>query len=192
MWQVFSTVGYGDYVGISSTEQIFSMALELIGLTFFSLLMGLISGFFADLNEGFEEIFQRKMEYLVVWVNKVEKSKMDSFIKPKLYQEMIRYVEEAKLRVEPAFKIIKKIETEQECLNACDQADFNCLSIVYERNDEECRLYRDNRRTGIVSFKKSTTEIKAIYKEWECVGKRKYDNDLLFPRVRAVRSTTFQ
>lgn len=95
IWEVFSTVGYGDYFGTTEEEYVFSMILELIGLTFFSLLMGLISGFILDLNEGFEEMFQRKMEYLIVWVNKIEKSKKDNFINRKLYLEMIRYVEDA-------------------------------------------------------------------------------------------------
>jgi hypothetical protein len=46
IWEVFSTVGYGDYVGKTKEELMFSMGLEMIGLSFFSLLMGLISGFF--------------------------------------------------------------------------------------------------------------------------------------------------
>jgi hypothetical protein len=50
IWEVFSTVGYGDYVGNTRTEFIFSLALELIGLTFFSLLMGLTGEFVSDIN----------------------------------------------------------------------------------------------------------------------------------------------
>ena len=53
IWEVFSTVGYGDYVGGTREEFVFSIALELIGLTFFSLLMGLTGEFVSDLNQGF-------------------------------------------------------------------------------------------------------------------------------------------
>jgi hypothetical protein len=46
IWEVITTVGYGDFVGTTETEMIFSVILEFAGLAFFSILMGLITGFF--------------------------------------------------------------------------------------------------------------------------------------------------
>ena len=43
-----TTVGYGDITGTTSAEFIFSMFVEFIGLTFFSLLTGTISVMFSS------------------------------------------------------------------------------------------------------------------------------------------------
>ena len=43
-----TTVGYGDITGSTSFEYIFSMFVEFIGLTFFSLLTGTISVMFSS------------------------------------------------------------------------------------------------------------------------------------------------
>jgi hypothetical protein len=39
IFEVITTVGYGDYSGSTTQELIFSMFLEFAGLTFFSLFM---------------------------------------------------------------------------------------------------------------------------------------------------------
>ena len=46
VWEVITTVGYGDYTGNTENEYIFSIVLEFVGMTFFSILMALITGFF--------------------------------------------------------------------------------------------------------------------------------------------------
>ena len=43
-----TTVGYGDITGSTSAEYVFSMFVEFIGLTFFSLLTGTISVMFSS------------------------------------------------------------------------------------------------------------------------------------------------
>ena len=57
IWEIFSTVGYGDFVGSNSTEWFASMVFELLGLLFFSLLMGLIETFMASLKMNFDAQF---------------------------------------------------------------------------------------------------------------------------------------
>jgi len=61
------------------------MIFELLGLLFFSLLMGLIETFMAQLNMNFDAQFQKKLDYLIIWSNKIEKSKKDCYIFPILY-----------------------------------------------------------------------------------------------------------
>lgn len=41
--ETITTVGYGDYFGRVRREYIFSMCLEFIGLTFYSIMMGRIN-----------------------------------------------------------------------------------------------------------------------------------------------------
>ena len=43
IFEVMTTVGYGDYYGTTQSEYIFSITLEFMGLTFFSFLMGSIT-----------------------------------------------------------------------------------------------------------------------------------------------------
>ena len=57
IWEIFSTVGYGDFVGGTKTELQFSMIFELLGLLFFSLLMGLIETFMAQMKLNFDAQF---------------------------------------------------------------------------------------------------------------------------------------
>jgi len=71
--EVITTVGYGDYVGATTEEYIFSLGLEFLGLTFFSFLMGSISGLF-DHKDSFEDLLNEKLDGLDMWVKKIEKS----------------------------------------------------------------------------------------------------------------------
>ena len=71
------------------------MFFELLGLLFFSLLMGLVEGYYTQRSCDFEAQFQKKLDYLIIWSNKIEKSKKNSYIFPTLYQNMTRFVEDA-------------------------------------------------------------------------------------------------
>ena len=85
IWEIFSTVGYGDFYGSTPTEYITTMFFELLGLLFFSLLMGLVEGYYTQRSCDFEAQFQKKLDYLIIWSNKIEKSKKNSYIFPTLY-----------------------------------------------------------------------------------------------------------
>ena len=71
------------------------MVFMVLGLLFTSLLMGLIEGFMAQMNMDFDAQYQKRLDYLIIWINKIEKSKKDGYIFPVLYQNMTRFVEEA-------------------------------------------------------------------------------------------------
>ena len=73
IFEVITTVGYGDYSGKTSYEYIFSIALEFLGLTFFSFLMGSINGIF-NTSDNFDDLIEEKLDSLDMWIKKIEKS----------------------------------------------------------------------------------------------------------------------
>ena len=82
--ETITTVGYGDYSGSRDDEIAFTMFLEFVGLSFFSFLIGSISTIFAQGNK-FEDMIDRKMENLDLWIRKLESAKRDEKIPTKLY-----------------------------------------------------------------------------------------------------------
>ena len=48
VFEVITTVGYGDYTGKTMSEYGFSIVLEFVGLSFFSLLMGFMTYVFGS------------------------------------------------------------------------------------------------------------------------------------------------
>ena len=73
IFEVITTVGYGDYTGMTSEELLFSIALQFIGLVFFSFLMGSINGIF-NTSDNFEDLIDEKLDQLDMWIKKIEKS----------------------------------------------------------------------------------------------------------------------
>jgi hypothetical protein len=73
IFEVITTVGYGDYTGHTSNEYIFSICLEFLGLTFFSFLMGSINGIF-NTSDNFDDLIEEKLDSLDMWIKKIEKS----------------------------------------------------------------------------------------------------------------------
>lgn len=73
IFEVITTVGYGDYSGSTSSEYIFSIGLEFLGLTFFSFLMGSINGIF-NTSDDFDDLIEEKLDSLDMWIKKIEKS----------------------------------------------------------------------------------------------------------------------
>ena len=73
IFEVITTVGYGDYSGSTSEEYIFSIALEFMGLTFFSFLMGSINSIF-NTSDNFDDLIEEKLDSLDMWIKKIEKS----------------------------------------------------------------------------------------------------------------------
>lgn len=94
VFETVTTVGYGDYVGKTSAEYVFSICLEFIGLSFFSLLMGVMGGFFND-GASFDALIEAKMDGLDWWVKKIEKSNKPLHINPRLYHSMTKTVRDA-------------------------------------------------------------------------------------------------
>ena len=92
IFEVITTVGYGDYSGSTSDEYIFSIGLEFLGLTFFSFLMGSINGIF-NTSDNFDDLIEEKLDSLDMWIKKIEKSNKPFHIQPTLYNDIRKYVE---------------------------------------------------------------------------------------------------
>jgi hypothetical protein len=94
IFEVITTVGYGDFYGRTSSEYVFSIVLEFVGLTFFSFLMGTINGIF-NTKDNFDDLIEEKLDSLDMWIKKIEKSNKPYHIQPTLYNDIRKYVEQA-------------------------------------------------------------------------------------------------
>lgn len=94
IFEVITTVGYGDYSGGTQDEYIFSIALEFLGLTFFSFLMGSVTGIFSH-SDSFDDLIEEKLDALDSWIKKIEKSNKPFHIQPVLYRDIRVYIEQA-------------------------------------------------------------------------------------------------
>ena len=94
IFEVITTVGYGDYSGSTQNEYIFSICLEFLGLTFFSFLMGSINKLFST-QDSFDSLMEEKLDALDLWIKKIEKSNKPFHIQPTLYNDIKKYVEQA-------------------------------------------------------------------------------------------------
>lgn len=94
IFEVITTVGYGDYTGKTLEEYIFSVALEFLGLVFFSFLMGSITSIFGA-SDNFDDLIEYKLDTLDMWIKKIEKSNKPYHIQPTLYSDIRKYVEQA-------------------------------------------------------------------------------------------------
>ena len=94
IFEVITTVGYGDYVGATQNEYIFSVGLEFLGLVFFSFLMGSITSIFGT-SDNFDDLIEQKLDTLDMWIKKIEKSNKPFHIQPTLYSDIRKYVEQA-------------------------------------------------------------------------------------------------
>ena len=61
---MFATVGYGDVTGKTKNEMMFSVVLEFLGMSFFSLLMGTTVSFVKSVNTGFGAFYDSKINFL--------------------------------------------------------------------------------------------------------------------------------
>ena len=73
IFEVITTVGYGDYSGSTQLEYAFSILAEFLGLTFFSFLMGSITNIFS-ITDNFDDLIEKKLDTLDMWIKKIEKS----------------------------------------------------------------------------------------------------------------------
>ena len=70
VFTVLTTVGYGDYAGTNTNEFIYSICLELAGLTFFALLTGLITPLVTP-EKDFAVMLRDKSDSLDLWIKKL-------------------------------------------------------------------------------------------------------------------------
>ena len=84
IFEVFTTVGYGDYSGGTSIEYLYSILLEFIGIIINSFFIG-IAGDFVSQSTGFDALISHQLDRLDLWVKKIEKSNTPFHLKPQLY-----------------------------------------------------------------------------------------------------------
>ena len=89
-----TTVGYGDITGTTTTEYMFSMGVEFIGLTFFSFLTGTISVMFSG-DQSFESLINARMEELDLWLLRLENCNKEEKIPNKLYHSIKEFIQDA-------------------------------------------------------------------------------------------------
>ena len=89
-----TTVGYGDFVGHTTYEYIFSMCVEFIGLSFFSFLTGVVKEMFSD-NQSFENLINARMEQLDLWLLRLETCNKEQQIPNKLYHSIKEFIQDA-------------------------------------------------------------------------------------------------
>jgi hypothetical protein len=118
---VITTVGYGDYTPGNSAERIFAIILEFCGMTFFSLLMGLVANFMATFNTGFDVLMQDRFDLLRQWVKKIERSDKPNYINPVLYMQINQQIQDA---LENDFNLLIEEGTFYQQLTPRMQTDF--------------------------------------------------------------------
>lgn len=94
---MLTTVGYGDYAGLNSTEFVFSIGLEFCGLTFFALLTGLIAPLVTP-EKDYQGMLMEKTGDLDIWIKKLQEansSVYNNYLPPKLYLNISETVQEA-------------------------------------------------------------------------------------------------
>ena len=94
IFEVITTVGYGDFTGDTAEEQLYSVFVQFTGLVFFSLLMTQVTNFLNS-NDDFESLIEAHMERLDMWIKKIENSNEPYFIQPYLYYELKTYLDMA-------------------------------------------------------------------------------------------------
>lgn len=87
-----TTVGYGDIVGFTDDEYLFQMAVEFIGIGFFSFLMGSINNILVQ-ESKLQDIIDEKIEDLDIWLRRLDKSRINKHLPTGLYDNIKEYVE---------------------------------------------------------------------------------------------------
>lgn len=173
-----TTVGYGDYTGAEMEEIIFTMILEFIGLTFFSLLTGTIS-IIAGKKETFNALVNERLDKLDVWIKQIEKSNQPKYLPSWMYSSIRKFVEDA-FRFDYNM-IIEEVEEIWPQLSPQLQAeiiddifhDFNRKFLSFFEQCEKgfrnefivnmyCRVYEPD--TTIVDYKEKFREMYFITK----------------------------
>ena len=167
-------MGYGDYTGKTSNELLFSIALQFIGLVFFSFLMGSINGIF-NTSDNFEDLIDEKLDQLDMWIKKIEKSNKPFHIQPYLYNDIKQYINQAFLYdynlVIEEFNFFQQITPKMQTELILSTYQFKKFEKNFNHFFEECeqgfvneliiRLYCRIQNPGktVISYKSSVKEM---------------------------------
>jgi len=95
-WTVttLTTVGYGDIVGYTIYEYLFTMFAEFIGIGIFSLIMGSTQSIL--MNDGnISDYMGSKLEAVEVWLVRLDNSRLTDSLPAVLYDKIKMYIEES-------------------------------------------------------------------------------------------------
>lgn len=94
--QSVSTVGYGDYTAAAGNtdEYLFTLFLEFTGIVFFSALTFKMQ-IVVKRKISHDSRYHQFMQDLNLWIKKLELTDREKHIKPALYYDIIRNVEDA-------------------------------------------------------------------------------------------------
>ena len=181
VFEVISTVGYGDFSYSSNPEYLFAISLEFIGVIFNAILVGTVMGVTSgDLN--FEMLMTEKMDALLVWVKKIElcnkyieTKETQKSLDANLYKEINRFVQDAFLYdfnlIVEEFEMYQKLppQMQTEVIDTLDtfvvfkqkfDHFFNSCEIGF-RNEFIMQMYTREFEAGqeIVAYGKKFREI---------------------------------
>ena len=97
IFEVLTTVGYGDFSGSSNAEMLFSIFLEFGGLLLFSILTGLLVEL-VSIGGDFKDLLGDYVERVNIWVMKLEKAndnKRNTYMPVDMYRDISIYTEQA-------------------------------------------------------------------------------------------------
>lgn len=90
-----TTVGYGDFKGLTTQEYIFTMFVEFCGILFFSIMMGSINEIFLDTG-GEVDVFEDQLESVDIWLVKLDSTRLEKQLPRVLYDKIRHYIRESK------------------------------------------------------------------------------------------------
>jgi len=109
-----TTVGYGDFHGYTNAEYLYQMALEFIGIAFFSLLMSSINNIIVQESKLYD-ILDEKIEELDIWLRKLDLARQgDKNLSKPLYDAIKNYVEASFLldfsQIDTSFEFFRQLK----------------------------------------------------------------------------------
>jgi Ion transport protein len=84
IFEVVTTVGYGEFTGSTKTEQLYSIFVEFLGVTFIALLLGFLGKAIGH-DVTFDGFITERLDVIDNWALKLEKSNKPKFLHSKLY-----------------------------------------------------------------------------------------------------------
>lgn len=94
IFEVITTVGYGDYTGSTSEEYLFTLMLEFVGVSINAIFLAKMGSFFNS-EIGFDILIEQRLAMLDIWIKKIEKSNKPLHINSQLYKSIGGYIRDA-------------------------------------------------------------------------------------------------
>lgn len=177
-----TTVGYGDFHGYTNAEYLYQMALEFIGIAFFSLLMSSINNIIVQ-ESKLSDILDEKIDELDVWLRKLDQARQgDKNLSKPLYDSIKNYVEASFLldfsQIDTSFEFFRQMKPKlrHKMVKELFGSFIRNFSHMFEDADFEagnefvsdfitslqCRIYQPG--TDIVQEGEKLSDLFLIYK----------------------------